>query len=137
MKDYYKILKIERSASMDAVKVAYRNLARKYHPDVNDTKEAIAIMQDVNEAYEVLSVQEKRDEYDALLQFGGAEAKSNVVPASPMRTPSQQDIQNAFEKFFGFHPKSTEPMHRDKSGASNPMDTSDLFEAFMKGRKKQ
>jgi curved DNA-binding protein len=66
--DYYKILGIERSASDEDIKKAYRKLARKLHPDLNPTdKEAHKKFQQVNEANEVLSDPEKRKKYD---QYG-------------------------------------------------------------------
>ena len=54
-KDYYEILGVARDADAAAIKSAYRKLARKYHPDVNKTKEAEEKFKDINEAYEVLS----------------------------------------------------------------------------------
>ena len=63
-KDYYQILGIERDASADAIKQAYRKLARKYHPDVNKGKDAEARFKDIGEAYEVLKDPEKRSAYD-------------------------------------------------------------------------
>ena len=68
-KDYYKILGVERDASQDDIKRAYRKLVRKYHPDVNtgpDAHEAEAKFKDVGEAYEVLQDPEKRAAYDQL-----------------------------------------------------------------------
>ena len=54
-KDYYEILGVKRDAGDSEIKSAYRKLARKYHPDVNKTKEAESKFKDINEAYEVLS----------------------------------------------------------------------------------
>ena len=65
-KDYYEILGVKREASDAEIKSAYRKLARKYHPDVNKTKEAESKFKDINEAYEVLSDKAKRQRYDSL-----------------------------------------------------------------------
>src|SRR3982750_3842919 len=66
--DYYKILGIEKNASADDIKKAYRKFARKLHPDLNpNDKEAHKKFQQINEANEVLSDPEKRKKYD---QYG-------------------------------------------------------------------
>ncbi len=59
--DYYKVLGIDKTASADDIKKAYRKLARKYHPDVNpNDNEAKQRFQEINEANEVLSDPERR-----------------------------------------------------------------------------
>ena len=65
-KDYYETLGIKRDATDSEIKSAYRKLARKYHPDVNKTKEAEEKFKDINEAYEVLGDKQKRKRYDSL-----------------------------------------------------------------------
>lgn len=66
-KDYYRILGVDRSASADEIKKAYRKLALKYHPDRNpNNKSAEDQFKEINEAYEVLGDAEKRKRYDQL-----------------------------------------------------------------------
>ena len=65
-KDYYETLGLKREATDAEIKSAYRKLARKYHPDVNKTKEAEEKFKDINEAYEVLGDKQKRQRYDSL-----------------------------------------------------------------------
>jgi len=69
-KNYYDILGVDKSASADEIKSAYRKLAKKYHPDLNkDNPDASAKFKEVNEAYETLSDPQKKSNYD---QFGSA-----------------------------------------------------------------
>ena len=65
-KDYYEILGVNRNASADEIKKAYRKLARQYHPDVNKSPGAETRFKEINEANEVLGDAEKRKRYDAL-----------------------------------------------------------------------
>lgn len=65
-KDYYETLGVKRDATDAEIKSAFRKLARKYHPDVNKTKEAEEKFKEINEAYEVLGDKQKRQRYDSL-----------------------------------------------------------------------
>jgi len=66
-KDYYKVLGVDRDASQEDIKKAFRNLARKYHPDVKGSESSEEKFKEINEANQVLSDTEKRQKYD---QFG-------------------------------------------------------------------
>lgn len=65
-KDYYEILGVNKNASEEEIKKAYKKLARKYHPDINKEKDAEKKFKEINEAYEVLGDKDKRKKYDAL-----------------------------------------------------------------------
>lgn len=64
-KDYYQILGVPKTASQDQIKKAYRDLALKYHPDINKSKEASERFKEINEAYAVLGDEQKRKQYDS------------------------------------------------------------------------
>jgi len=66
-KSLYETLGVSENASADEIKKAYRKLARKYHPDINKDESAVDKFKEINAAYEVLSDQEKKQQYD---QFG-------------------------------------------------------------------
>ncbi|TEU11887.1 MAG: hypothetical protein E3J21_22510 [Anaerolineales bacterium] len=90
--DYYKILQIDPKAEPEVIEAAYRRLARKYHPDVNKSPDAVQRMQQINVAYEVLRDPAKRAEYDrARLRrpfYGPRESpRYTTYPPRPARNP--------------------------------------------------
>lgn len=70
MKNYYEILGVSKRATREEIKKAYRRLAREWHPDVNPDPQASQRFREINEAYHILSDEEKRREYDRILQSG-------------------------------------------------------------------
>lgn len=112
--DYYKILGIEKTATPQDIKKAYRRLARKYHPDLNpNDKDAKKNFQQINEANEVLSDPVKRKKYD---QYG-------------------KDWQHAeeFEKAKQYKEQSSYSQGERFSGAQSDMGFSDFFESMFGG----
>lgn len=98
-RDYYVVLGIERSANEQEIKRAYRNLARKYHPDINKDHDAEDRFKELNEAYEVLSNADRRSAYD---RFGHAAANGGGFNADPFGFgASGSPFADIFESFFG------------------------------------
>ncbi|AEV67109.1 DnaJ C-terminal domain-containing protein [Acetivibrio clariflavus] len=110
-KDYYSILGLNKNATQDEIKRAYRKLAKKYHPDANpNDKKAEEKFKEVNEAYEVLSDPEKRKKYDAFGSAYNFEDGFDFDPARygfgnnvryEYRTNVGGDYSDFFKIFFG------------------------------------
>jgi curved DNA-binding protein len=111
-KDYYQSLGVARDASQDAIKGAYRKLARKYHPDVSKEKDAEERFKEINEAYQTLSDPEKRAAYDQLGRHRSGEE---------FRPPPGWERQFRFEE----------------ADLNDFLDLSDLFERFGAGRQRR
>ncbi|EAI2340472.1 molecular chaperone DnaJ, partial [Campylobacter coli] len=96
---YYEILEITQSADKDTIKKAYRKMALKYHPDRNQgDKEAEDKFKLVNEAYEVLSNEEKRTIYD---RYGKDALKSGGFGSGGAGFGGFEDLGDIFSSFFG------------------------------------
>ncbi len=104
-KDYYATLGVNKSASDYEIKSAYRQLAKKYHPDLNKTPEASEKFKEINEAYSVLSDKQKRANYDQYGSadgpqgFGGGQGFSGFNSSEGFG--GFEDIFNIFSNFGG------------------------------------
>eukprot|EP01041_Mallomonas_annulata_P029572 gene29572-51593_t len=112
--DYYKVLEINRNATIEDIKKSYRKLARKYHPDLNtNDKQAEAKFKEINEANEVLSNPENRKKYDKygkdwkhadqFEQANQQRGNSNQSRSqqSNSNSYSENDYSDFFESMFG------------------------------------
>lgn len=100
-KDFYEVLGIEKGASDDEIKKAYRKMAKKYHPDLNKgDASAEQMFKDVNEAYSVLSDPQKKARYD---QYGHAGVDPNYGAGGGGFSGNMDfgDISDIFSSFFG------------------------------------
>ncbi|MED4572974.1 DnaJ domain-containing protein [Brevibacillus agri] len=154
MKNYYEILGLAKTASPNDIKKAYRHLAKKHHPDVNaGSKESEQLFKDITEAYQTLQDESARQAYDARYEAyvqgkgqarqqsgtgkAGARAQRTTAQERANQGVTMENLESAFERFFGFHPKTGEVSQKGmNAGKKNPLDTTDLFEQFFRMKKK-
>lgn len=99
-KDYYHILGVEPDVDKKELKIAYRKLARKYHPDMNADEGAEDKFKEVAEAYEVLKDATRRAEYDELRQYGGQSKQSFEPPPGWQSSGGGGQFDGDFSDFF-------------------------------------
>lgn len=105
-RDYYEVLGVSKTATQDELKKAYRKLARKYHPDLNkDNPEAAEKFKECNEAYSVLSDDQKRAQYDqfghAAFENGGMGGGGGFGGAGGFGGFGGSGMEDIFDMFFG------------------------------------
>jgi len=116
-RDYYEVLGVARGASPEEIKKSYRRLARVYHPDVSQEAEAEAKFKEINEAYEVLSDEQKRSVYDRFGHAGlGSAGGFGGFDVSGFRDPF--DIfEEVFGSFGGFGNRTRQRGRNPRRGA--------------------
>ena len=104
-KDYYKILGVERNATKEEIKKAYKRLAKKYHPDISKEPDAEKKFKEINEAASVLGDDEKRTKYDqygsTYDQMAGKGFDASDFGFSGFGDFGSFDFEDIFERFFG------------------------------------
>ncbi|WBX79096.1 molecular chaperone DnaJ [Virgibacillus salarius] len=105
-RDYYEVLGVDKGASKEEIKKAYRKLARKYHPDVNKEANAADKFKEAKEAYEVLGNEQKRAQYD---QFGHAGPQSQGFGGFGGSQDFGGGFGDIFDMFFGGGGRSRDP----------------------------
>jgi len=115
-KNYYEILQVETDAAFFQIKAAYRKLARRYHPDVNKTREAVEIFKEITTAYETLSDSEKRRQYDILHGIFKPSQTREKQEEPPKQTPPPPKAQkkNSFIKNIKFWGAKFKKNQKDK-----------------------
>ena len=112
-RDYYEILGVSKSAALPEIKKAFRKLAMKYHPDRNKEEGAEEKFKEVNEAYEVLSDDEKRTIYD---RFGHEGLKGNIGGSGAGGFNGFSGFEDIFSSFFsGFGSKGSNNRKRSRA----------------------
>ncbi|MGD6847161.1 molecular chaperone DnaJ [Rossellomorea aquimaris] len=97
-RDYYEVLGVGKDASKDEMKKAYRKLSKKYHPDINKDADADEKFKEISEAYEVLSDDQKRAQYD---RFGHTDPNQGFGGGADFGGGGFGGFEDIFNTFFG------------------------------------
>jgi len=128
-RDYYEVLGLGRAATKEDIKKAYRRLAREYHPDLNKDDDAEARFKEINEAYEVLSDEQRRSAYD---RFGHAGLQGGFADFGGFSDPF-----DLFEQFFTGFRRGARDRRGPRRGADLRYDLTITFEEAVFGAEKE
>lgn len=138
--DYYQILQINRKASKDEIKKAYKKLSRRYHPD-NAGESGREMFEKIQRAYEILGDELKRQAYDDELVKKGQRKKNKGTQSTRQKEKVgdenlqafyQGNYQESFASFFGFKEKKK----GNANGGVSPINTDELFTSFFARNRK-
>ncbi|CAK5464013.1 Curved DNA-binding protein [Escherichia coli] len=107
LKDYYAIMGVKPTDDLKTIKTAYRRLARKYHPDVSKEPDAEARFKEVAEAWEVLSDEQRRAEYDQMWQHRNDPQFNRQFHHSDGQSFNAEDFDDIFSSIFGQHARQS------------------------------
>lgn len=156
MKTHYEILGVTPDSDDKTIKKAYRQLAKKYHPDHNHAADAADRFKEVQKAYETIGTAEGRAAYNAELEkkknagpagmgqrggMGGGAAAGAKSRADGKRTPGSAadinfaDMSSAFERMFGFNPKTKDitdesKLNKNMNVKKDPFNSDKIFNSF-------
>lgn len=155
MKNYYDILGVTPDSDDKTIKKAYRQLAKKYHPDHNHAPDATERFRDVQEAYETIGTAAGRAKYNAELEKKKNSGPAGMGQQSGMgsnragagqqqggkRTPGSAadinfaDMSSAFERMFGFNPKTKDitdesKLNKNMNVKKDPFNSEKVFNNF-------
>ncbi|WP_171922110.1 curved DNA-binding protein [Salmonella bongori] len=111
LKDYYAIMGVKPTDDLKTIKTAYRRLARKYHPDVSKEPDAEARFKEVAEAWEVLSDEQRRAEYDQLWQHRNDPQFNRPFQQHEGQPYNTEDFDDIFSSIFGQHGSHSRHRH--------------------------
>ena len=128
-KDPYRILQVARHAEQEVIEAAYRRLARKYHPDVNQSADAKERMQEFNWAYETLRDPQKRAHYDRVAKYQGERTKTSSTPtgtsppksstySSSNKKSSASSSRSSSSQKSSYRPSSSSTYSQSKTNTS-------------------
>ena len=140
MENYYQILGVDKKADFAEIKRAYRKLVLKYHPDRNSAEEKAAAEEKfkrIAQAYEVLSDENKKEEYDRQFfrQKNGKQKPETTQQKSSRAKTDFANYNKRFRDFFGFDPETKKKVSKEDKQGKNKFETDNLFNRFFGAKK--
>jgi len=117
LKDYYRILGVNKDTSAQDIKKAFRHLALRYHPDRNpdNPKQAEERFKEINEAYEVLGDEQKKREYDRLLNWPSYSQRTIIINDTPNDAADLDLVREMLQRLADIGLSFSAPNYRRRS----------------------